>query len=144
MAAPTSGLSVQDFFNGLNRDRMDLVDQFYAEDSLFEDPVVRIQGRQEIRKYYQHLYDNVKSIRFDFKSELVQGDERVALWTMRLEHPRLNGGKPVVVEGNSYFKFSKGQAVYHRDYFDMGAFIYENVPVLGSVIGFIKSKMRQN
>ena len=30
---------------------------------------------------------------------------------------------------------------YHRDYFDMGEFIYERVPVLGSVIRAIKRRL---
>ncbi len=141
----TQAPSVQEFFNGLTKDTMGLVDQFYAPDTHFLDPVVDLKGRAAVRKYYENLYENVISIRFEFSGEIAQGDERVALWTMVLRHKRLRGGEEVRVLGNSHFKFDPktGQALYHRDYFDMGEFIYEGLPVVGSVIRFVKSKMSQ-
>jgi hypothetical protein len=139
--APT----VEEFFNGLSKDTMHLVDEFYSENTHFLDPVVDLKGRAAVRKYYENLYDNLISIRFEFSGEITQGDEKVALWTMILRHKKLKGGDEVRVIGNSHFKFDPktGQALYHRDYFDMGEFIYEGLPVVGSVIRFVKNKMRQ-
>jgi hypothetical protein len=39
------------------------------------------------------------------------------------------------------FAGKDGKVISDRDYFDMGEFIYERVPVLRSVIGYIKRKM---
>ena len=141
--------SVQEFFNGFNKDTLELVDQFYAPQAHFLDPVVDLQGRDAIRKYYANLYANVISIRFEFSGEVnsrgEQGDEKVAFWTMVLKHKKLRGGQEVRVIGNSHFRFDPqtGQAVYHRDYFDMGEFIYEGLPVVGGVIRYVKRKMSQ-
>lgn len=138
--------SVQDFFNGFNKDTMELVDAFYAPNAHFLDPVVDLKGRDAIRGYYANLYANVISIRFEFSGEVTQGDEKVAFWTMVLRHKKLQGGKEVRVIGNSHFKFDPetGQALYHRDTFDMGEFIYEGLPVVGSVIRYVKRKMSQS
>lgn len=135
--------TVQEFFNGLNKDTMPLVEQFYAPNTHFLDPVVDLKGSAAVRKYYENLYENVISIRFEFASEVTQGDEKVATWTMILRHKRLRGGDEIRVIGNSHFKFDPqtGQAIYHRDYFDMGEFIYEGLPVVGRVIRYVKSKM---
>ena len=55
----------------------------------------------------------------------------------------LNAGKPIAVDGVSVIKVGgmQGKVIYHRDYFDMGAFIYEHIPLLGNVIKGIKAKM---
>lgn len=143
-AAPS--LSVQDFFHRLNAKNVDrLVDEFYSTEKFeFTDPVVHLHSREEMKKYYQHQYDEVKSIRFDFHEVVKEGSVTTASWTMFLSHPKIKGGKEISVEGVSLFKYdssSERKVMYHRDYFDMGEFVYENIPVMGSLIRFIKKKM---
>ena len=141
-AKQEGALGVEEFFNGLNKETMPLVDRFYAEDTHFLDPVVDLQGRAAVRKYYENLYRNVESIRFEFSNQVKQGNEQVSFWTMVLKARSLNGGKEIRVIGNSHFRFDPGTglALYHRDYFDMGEFIYERIPVVGGLIRFIKGK----
>jgi hypothetical protein len=89
------------------------------------------------------MYQNVKSIKFDFTEFHEAGNHVTAIWKMTLETDKLNGGEPFSVDGNSVIKFDEnGKAVYHRDYFDMGAFIYERIPVVGFVIKKIKARLK--
>ena len=134
---------LQRFFAELNRDTMHLVDAFYDEQVHFRDPIVEIRGRQAMRRYYAGLYANVTAIRFEFSEIMTTDDDVAAVWTMRLNASGLNGGKTVVVPGISHFRFGSGdQVVYHRDYFDMGPFIYEHVPVLKQIVRFVKSRLK--
>ena len=126
-------------FQHLDKNSMHLIDEFYDENIQFYDPVGSIKGSKMMKKYYENLYKNVKSIRFDFSQFVESGDDIVGVWKMTLITDKLNGGQPIILDGNSVIKFKNGKAIYHRDYFDMGAFIYENVPVLG----FIIKKIRQ-
>lgn len=130
-------------FNTLNKDNVsEVVDQFYHEDVEFSDPVEKIKGREGIKKYYGNMYKNVKEIRFDFSEMVSQGDTVVGVWVMTLKTDSLNGGEPFQVEGNSVIRFKDGKAVYHRDYFDMGAFIYEKIPVIGWLVRKVKDKLK--
>lgn len=137
---------IQKFFNALNKNTMDLVDDFYDENIHFQDPVVEYFNRRQLKKYYAKLYKDVTSIKFEFADQIQQGDTQVVTWTMILEMKNLNAGKPVAVDGISYIKFGgqKGKAIYHRDYFDMGAFIYEYIPVLGQAVQFIKRSLSRH
>jgi hypothetical protein len=72
---------------------------------------------------------------------ITEGDRQVGIWTMYLRAKNLNGGEEVVVKGNSHVIYKNGKAVYHRDYFDMGAFIYEHIPIVGAIIRKIKSML---
>mgnify|MGYP001788744818 CR=1 FL=1 len=60
--------------------------------------------------------------------------------------PSLNSGREITVDGVSLITFGgrEGKVISHRDYFDMGEFIYERVPILSTVIRIIKNKMSGN
>lgn len=134
---------ITSFFKELRRETIDLVDQFYSQDALFIDPIGTHRGLASIKKYYSGLYQNVSSISFDFSSVMENGEHYAAVWTMHLSAKNLNRGKPISVPGVSHIQFSSdgSKVVYHRDYFDMGCFIYEHIPVLSALIRFIKSKL---
>jgi hypothetical protein len=134
---------IVEVFNGLNQETMDILHGFYHPDVHFIDPLGEIHGRADIRKYYENMYHTVQEIRFDFTDEVVTGDTHVAVWTMHLKAAGLNGGKPVVLDGNSVIKFGEDDlVVYHRDYFDMGAFVYQHVPVLGWAVRKVNDKLK--
>lgn len=137
-----SQLSVEKFYNAANKNNMrELVSQFYDENVVFQDPVGTIHGREHLTGYYLHLYKNIKSIRFEIKKEIQQGNNLLAFWKMFMRFPGLNYGNEVTVEGVSEFKFKDGKAVYHRDYFDLGEMVYEQIPVFGKIIKAMKSRM---
>lgn len=134
---------IENVFNGLRADKLEILNGFYDEKVVFVDPLGEHAGLDSVRAYYKNLYQNVESIRFDFKDSISQDNHHVVMWQMILKTPSLNGGKEVILNGNSVIKFNSQNLVeYHRDYFDMGEFIYEKIPVLGWVISVIKNKMR--
>ena len=75
------------------------------------------------------------------KEQQQVNDNGFLTWTMTLEHPKLQKGKTICVNGVSHLKFRDGQVIYHRDYFDLGEMLYENLPLLGSVIKAIKQRL---
>ncbi len=134
---------IRKIFDDLRTDNVDILNAFYAPDSNFVDPIVNLNGLEAIKGHYAQLYQNVKSISFEYSDEVVQNDTHVLLWTMKLQAEKLNSGQPIAVIGNSYIKFNSQNLVsYHRDYFDMGEFIYEHIPVLGYVIGKVKKRLK--
>lgn len=130
------------FFDNLSKDQLQLVDQFYDKDVVFQDPIHQLNGAAAVKQYYAKLYENVDSIRFEFGAGIESGNIMSLPWKMLLKTPAINKGRQISVDGVSVITFnSAGQAIHHRDYFDMGEFVYERVPVLGSIITFIKGKM---
>lgn len=134
---------VEKFFNGLNKDSMHLLDDFYDERVIFVDPLGEHSGIEEIRAYYSKLYENVISIEFEFTDHIESANKLVSFWTMRFRSRGLRGGELIEVEGNSVFEFGREskKVIYHRDYFDMGEFIYENVPLVSSLVHYVKRRL---
>ncbi len=118
-------------YNALNRESMHVLPEFYAPDVTFEDPLGTIQGLDNLTAYYAQMYQNVEEIHFDISDEVEQDDRHMVMWTLRMRVKGLNKGEEVSCKGNSFLRFNQeGLVVYHRDYFDMGEFIYQHVPVL--------------
>ena len=71
-----------------------------------------------------------------------QGNEAWLSWVMIFAHPRIAGGRPVRVEGATRLQFDAwGKVCLHRDYFDLGAMLYEQLPLLGPVVRAIKGRL---
>jgi hypothetical protein len=134
---------VKYFFDHLSKDNMKLVDEFYHPQVEFIDPVGEIKGSAKIKTYYANMYQNVKELKFEFTNFIQSENQVVAIWKMHLTTDKLNGGEAYSVDGNSVIRFDEaGKAIYHRDYFDMGAFVYEKIPVVGYVIRNIKERFK--
>lgn len=130
-------------FNELRKDNLHILDNFYHPNLKFSDPLGDINGLKQMKAYYANLYETVKDINFDFKVMSEEGDNIMAPWVMTLSAEGLNGGEPIQVTGISHITFDPktNLVIYHRDYFDMGEFIYEHIPVLASIIRMVKRKL---
>ena len=131
-------------FNELRHDNTEILDNFYHQDIEFQDPVGKVQGLSVMKKYYQEMYQSVESIRFVFQRYSVTDNRYYFSWDMYLKTPKLNSGEEFVVGGVSEILFKDGLVIYHRDYFDMGEFIYERIPVLGRIIKSIRERFEHH
>jgi len=130
-------------FASLDASNLDRLDELYAAQVTFRDPLHEVQGLPALRRYFTELYANVREIAFEFHGMApVREGEGYLRWTLRYRHPRLAGGRPIEVEGCSWLCWNAaGKVVSHRDYFDAGALLYEHLPVLGRVIAWLKGRL---
>jgi ketosteroid isomerase-like protein len=135
--------SVVDLYHKLDKHNLHLLTEVYHPDVVFEDSAHRLEGRRALCEYFQALYSNVIRCEFVIHEQQQVGDSGFITWTMKLLHPKLKSGKPILVNGASHLKFSQGQVVYHRDYFDLGEMVYENLPLLGALVKTVKQRLGQ-
>lgn len=135
--------SVVNFYQKLNKSNLHLLAEVYHQEVVFEDAAHRLEGREALEGYFEALYTNVKRCDFSIHEHQQVGDSGFLTWQMTLEHPKLSKGAVIYVNGVTHIKFSQGQVIYHRDYFDLGEMLYENLPLLGSVIKSIKQRLGQ-
>ena len=129
-------------YKNLNHDNAEssLIDQLYHVDMSFKDSFHTVNGLTDFKHYCSSLYENLSTCDFVFHKSWVTENDAMLTWTMTYSHPRLRGGKLITVEGASEISFD-GKIYAHQDYFDGGDLLYEHVPVLGSVIGYLKKRM---
>jgi hypothetical protein len=134
---------IKQAFNDLNGQNLEILNDFYDETAVFEDPVGKASGLDEIKKYYAHVYKNVQSIKFDFREIRASGSHFYGHWIMTLQAGGLNGGKSFEVSGLSHLQFNeRHKVIYHRDYLDLGSMLYERLPLVGALIRSIKSRLK--
>lgn len=129
------------FFNKLDNTCTEKLYEVYTDNIMFSDPLHSIEGREALEAYFANMYANVSECRFQYHHRQRQGETAFVTWTMHFAHPRLAAGKVISVDGCSYLTFEDdGRVSRHRDYFDAGAMLYENVPVLGGLIRLLKRR----
>ena len=130
-------------YQSLAVDNLSGLAQLYHENIIFEDPLHVITGFSALADYFDNLYQYVSNCTFVINQVIREGNQAGIYWTMTYTHKYLNGGKTISVEGHSLIMGDKDKVVYHRDYIDLGQMIYENVPVLGGIIRWLKRRINQ-
>jgi hypothetical protein len=132
-----------DHFNQLEAGKMKLLTLMYTEDISFQDPMHEIHGLSELTRYFDRLYKNTLSCRFEWDSRLMLGNEAMLTWRMGLTHKHLNRGREFWLPGATHLRFRQGSDLVcmHRDYFDVSDLIYERIPAVGPAVRWIKSQL---
>ncbi|XQW83381.1 nuclear transport factor 2 family protein [Thalassotalea piscium] len=138
-----SPLWLENFLNvyhKLSTNNLDLLAKLYHPDVIFIDPIHKVKGLDELHHYFKNLYDNLIACDFVIEEIILENDQAAIYWKMSYIHPKLNKGKTVSVQGNSHIKGIDDKVIYHRDYLDLGAMLYEQIPAIGSVIQWLKKR----
>lgn len=130
-------------YRQLNRENLSLLNDIYHRKVTFIDPIQQIEGITDLSQYFSHLYQNLLFCHFDIDEVLLHNNKAAIYWTMSYQHKKLNANNTVYVEGSSLIKMLDDKVIYHRDYVDLGAMLYEQIPLVGKVIKAIKTRASQ-
>lgn len=130
-----------DIYTGLNKSNLHTLKNIYHSDIKFKDPLHEVAGIAQLISYFENLYTNLASCTFDITHQILSDKEAAIYWDMTYVHPKLNGGKAISVSGHSHLKALDGKVIYHRDYLDVGAMLYEHIPVLGHMVRYVKNNI---
>jgi len=130
------------FYTDLASMKIDQLAYIYSEDVEFIDPIASHQGIEAVKTYFSRLLKNAKGCRFTIHSkQTVNSNDFVVTWTMRYSSKSINQGDPVIVDGVTLLRTNNNMIVYHRDYYDLGQMVYENIPILGFLVKKIRKRM---
>lgn len=131
------------FYEQLDKQNLSLsaLKGIYHDDIVFEDCFHHIDGISDMFAYFENLYENISFIHFDFEKQWMNEEGAMLTWTMSYQHPKLNSGHVIEVQGASHLTICDEKIIRHKDYFDGGALLYEHIPVLKRVIYFLKNRL---
>jgi steroid Delta-isomerase len=137
---------LSDFYSQITPESVPRLPELYAPDAYFKDPFNEVSGIDDIVKIFSHMFVQIEQPRFEVLSAIQgQGDNSNEAFLIWLFYWKKNaqGIEAPPIRGSSHVKFnSLGQVSYHRDYWDAAEELYETVPLLGSVLRFIKKKLK--
>jgi len=112
----------------------------YAPEAYLNDTLVGIEGSRTIEAYFGHTIEGPRLLKVEFLERAPAGTDWYARWRMTVAADGLNSGQPVVTYGVTQFRFdAQGRVLIHKDFWDSGSGLYEQLPVLGRVIGRIRA-----
>ena len=133
------------FFVGCTEEDPNLIEahfvlaELYAEDAYFRDGFKEVKRIDAIEHYFLKSVEPIYKCSFDIQDVARHDGEYYFRWIMTLV---LNRNKSDVIKavGMSHVRFNKeSKIIFHQDYWDTSV-VFERLPVIGSLIGWIKKK----
>jgi steroid Delta-isomerase len=146
--APIHPLDVlAQFYRELTLESLPKIREIYAEQAYFKDPFNEVSGISGIEKIFAHMFGQIKNPKFEIVSQVSNGNNRTngineeafIVWLFYWQ----SAASAPPIRGSSHIKFNdKGQVVYHRDYWDAAEELYETAPILGTLLRWLKKRLR--
>jgi hypothetical protein len=99
-----------------------------------------IHGRLALKNYLKILYTDTPDIQFTYLDDQIAENAATITWRMRFSHKRLNGGGAIELKGVTIIRFTD-RIYFHEDYYDLGAMVYQHIPMLGALIRHINRRL---
>ena len=129
------------FYSPLALESLGDLDTIYDSQVTFVDPVAVHIGLGALDGYFRRLLTGCSRCDFVIREQVFGETQGWLNWTMTFANPRLNGGRDIEVDGSSVLAICDDRITFQRDYYDLGAMLYEQIPVLGGLIRHIRGRL---
>lgn len=131
---------VMSLYRDFDPGKSTLIHELYDDNVTFADPIHKISGVGALEQYFAHIGKGLNYCQFEFSDTCAVDDCAWLKWRMCFSHPRLGSGKRIEVLGATELR--RTEKIYsHTDFYDMGAMVYEHVPVLGFAARKLKQRL---
>ena len=131
---------VANFYESLTPTSLARLPAVYADDARFIDPFNDVSGQAAIRRVFEHMQATLHSARFEVLEATTEADRCFLLWDFHLR--RTPDSAPMIIHGASRLQFAAdGRVALHRDYWDSGRELYEQLPLLGRVLRGLRRRL---
>ena len=130
---------VVDYFETLTPQSVAALGVFYDAHARFKDPFNDVQGLAAIEPIFAHMFEALESPRFIVTQQVVQGTQCFLTWEFRFRFKSWQRQTEQCILGASHLVFSpQGRVTLHRDYWDAAEELYEKLPLVGSLMRWLK------
>ena len=129
------------FFETLTQQSVAQFDAFYTPDAFFKDPFNEVRGLIGVQAIFSHMYVALDDPRFVVTSRVVDGAQCFLAWDFKFRFKNFDQGTEQTVRGGSHLLLADdGRIRSHRDYWDAAEELYEKLPVVGSLMRWLKKR----
>jgi len=132
------------FFEHMRPSDVARLADIYAADAQFKDPFNDVQGIPAIEGIFAHMFEALDAPRFVITNQVLQGTQAFVTWDFLFAMQRMNHGATQTIRGATHFVLREERGVWrvavHRDYWDAAEELYEKLPVVGSLMRWLKNR----
>ena len=130
-------------FETLSPDNVGALADLYSADAYFKDPFNEVRGQAAIISIFKHMYRQVDEPRFQIRQSILEGDDAFIVWDFHFRMKN-KSGSDLCIHGSSHLHFTTDHKLdHHRDYWDVAEELYEKIPILASLMRFLKRRVRK-
>ncbi len=126
------------YLESLQPDTLNDLKTYVSKDIHFKDPFNDVHGLESMTRIFAHMFDNIQDIKFKVLNCAIDKDICLMEW----QYEGILRGAHWQFKGTSVVRFSAdGKVVSHIDYWDAASDFYERLPLVGSIIRWIKARL---
>ena len=116
---------------------------FYSDDVYFKDPFNEVRGPPALLHIFSHMFETLEQPRFVVTSRIADDQQCVVSWDFKFRFKQRQVSALQTIRGVSVLRFNDAGLVdYHRDYWDAAEELYEKLPLLGSLMRWLKKRVQ--
>jgi ketosteroid isomerase-like protein len=129
------------FYESITSSDIARLGELYAADAFFKDPFNEVRGVPAIARIFEHMFVQVDAPRFAVRETVAQGDAAFLVWDFEFSFRRPLPAGPRRIRGCSHLRFdAAGRVSMHRDYWDAAEDLYEQLPVIGVPMRWLRRR----
>jgi len=131
-----------DYWQSLTPEKVAMLGDFYTEAAYFRDPFNAVTGIEPIRHIFADMFVRLDEPRFTIVETIEQEHSALLIWDFDFRIRTFRPDVPRRIHGTSHIRFSgDGRVEYHRDYWDAAGELYEQLPLVGGLMRFLRKRM---
>lgn len=130
-----------DYWQTLTPASVNELPTLYAADACFRDPFNDITGIEKIQHIFADMFVRLDAPKFEIVETIEEPHGALLIWDFTFRIKALRPEQNRRIHGTSHIRFApNGFVEYHRDYWDAAGELYEQLPLVGILIRFLKKR----
>ncbi|RZU99180.1 nuclear transport factor 2 family protein [Spiribacter vilamensis] len=130
-----------EFFAGMQPADLDRLDDVFVDNARFRDPFNDVEGIAAIRAVFEHMYANCAEARFEVLESVGEDDIGYLRWRFHFRLKRDKAARRPVDGVSRIVLADDGRVREHVDYWDAAGELYEQFPVIGGLMRWLRSRL---
>ena len=130
-----------DYWQTLTPASVNELPTLYAADAYFRDPFNDVTGIEKIQHIFADMFVRLDAPKFEIIETIEESHGAFLIWDFTFRIKALRPEQNRRIHGTSHIRFApNGLVQYHRDYWDAAGELYEQLPLVGILIRFLKKR----
>lgn len=128
-------------FETITPESVSQLGRIYSSHAHFKDPFNDVRGLAEVQRIFAHMFVALDAPRFVVTRRIVDGAHCFLAWEFRFKFRRFDTVTEQCVYGGSHLQLAPdGRILDHRDYWDAAEELYEKLPLVGTLMRWLKRR----
>lgn len=130
-----------EYWQTLTPATVETIATMYTDDAYFRDPFNEVTGIGKIRHIFADMFVRLHEPRFTILETIEEAHSALLVWDFTFRIKTLKPELVRKIHGTSHIRFAAdGRVQYHRDYWDAAGELYEQLPIVGALMRYLKKR----